>query len=277
MRPSLVHGLVEVPRMAGEVGEYAASRRILRKARHGDGQHVLVLPGLMAGDYTTAIMRSYLSSLGYHPHGWGVGRNIGPTRLIVDSMRASVENLTAEHGPISLIGWSLGGLYARQLGRAYPDQVRQVITLGSPFRLIHREDTLASLVFDRYRHLHVEAEELDMPEQEHLRDPMPIPTTAIYSRTDGIVPWQACLNEIYGKAENIEVKASHIGMGHHPAVLWAIADRLALPMDQWRPFKVPGSLRRWYPTPLSWPLDDEFLIDVIEPDLGGPVNEAATG
>ena len=263
--------------MAGEVGEYAAFRRILRKARHGDGQHVLVLPGLMAGDYTTAIMRSYLSSLGYHPHGWGVGRNIGPTRLIVDSMRASVENLTAEHGWFSLIGGRLGVLYARQLGRAYPDQVRQVITLGSPFRLIHREDTLASLVFDRYRHLHVEAEELDMPEQEHLRDPMPIPTTAIYSRTDGIVPWQACLNEIYGKAENIEVKASHIGMGHHPAVLWAIADRLALPMDQWRPFKVPGSLRRWYPTPLSWPLDDESLTDVIEPDLGGPVNEAATG
>lgn len=182
--------------MAGEVGEYAAFRRVLSKARRGEGQHVLVLPGLMAGDYTTLLLRNYLASLGYHPHGWGVGRNIGPTRQIVDSMRESVENLTAEHGPISIIGWSLGGLYARQLGRAYPDQVRQVITLASPFRLIHRGDTLATLVFDRYRHLHVSAEELDLPEQEHLRDPMPVPTTAIYSRSDGIVPWQACLNEL---------------------------------------------------------------------------------
>jgi len=260
MRPRLVHGLTEVPRMAGEFGEYAAFRRVLGKARHGDGHHVLVLPGLMAGDYTTAILRRYLSSLGYQPHGWGVGRNIGPTRQIVDSMRLTVEQLTQEHGPISIIGWSLGGLYARQLGRAYSDDVRQVITLASPFRLIHREDTMASLIFDRYSHLHVAADELDLPEQEHLRDPMPVPTTAIYSRTDGIVPWQACLNELYGTHENIEVKACHIGMGHHPGALWAVADRLAQPMGEWRPFRSPKSLRRWYPTPLNWPLDDDLIL-----------------
>lgn len=278
VRPSLVRGLTEVPRMAGEVGEYAAFRRVLRKARHGDGQHVLVLPGLMAGDPTTALLRNYLASLGYHPHGWGVGRNIGPTRQIVDAMRGKVEELTEVHGPISIIGWSLGGLYARQLGRAYPEQVRQVITLASPFRLIHREDTLATLVFDRYRHLHVGADELDLPEQEHLRDPMPIPTTAIYSRSDGIVPWQACLNELYGTAENIEVKASHIGMGHHPAALWAIADRLALPLgtQNWRPFQTPHSLRRWYPTPLNWPLDEEFFKD-LPPDGESEVSAVATG
>lgn len=264
--------------MAGEVGEYAAFRRVLRKARRGEGQHVLVLPGLMAGDYTTLLLRNYLTSLGYHPHGWGVGRNIGPTREIVDSMRESVETLTDAYGPISVIGWSLGGLYARQLGRAYPEVVRQVITLASPFRLIHREDTLANLVFDRYRHLHVEAEELDLPEQEHLRDPMPIPTTAIYSRSDGIVPWQACINELYGVAENVEIKASHIGMGHHPAALWAIADRLALPLgtDNWRPFKVPHSLRRWYPTPLYWPLDEEFLQD-SDSQGDGAISAVATG
>lgn len=264
--------------MAGEVGEYAAHRRTLSRAQKGDGHHVLVLPGLMAGDYSTVILRNYLASLGYHPHGWGVGRNIGPTREIVDSMRNQIESLTSENGPISLIGWSLGGLYARQFGRMYSDSVRQVITLASPFRLMHREDTLASVIFERYKHLHVTAEEMDVPEQEHLRDPIPIPTTAIYSQTDGIVPWQACLNELYGCAENIEVKASHIGMGHQHAALWAIADRLAQPVDDWQPFVAPRSLRRWYPTPLNWPLDEDLLrAALLRQGPDGELTEAATG
>lgn len=245
--------------MAGEIGEYAAFRRVLRKARHGDGHHVLVLPGLMTSDYSTAILRNYLASLDYQPHGWGNGRNIGPTRVIVDAMRLTVETLTEEHGQISLVGWSMGGLYARQLARAYPDRVRQVVTIASPFRLLKRSDTLASLLLERYSHLHVSEEELDLPEQEHLRDPMPVPTTSIYSRSDGIVPWQACLNDLYGTSENIEVKASHIGMGHHPATLWALADRLAQPVGEWRPFRSPRSLQRWYPTPKNWPLSAEDL------------------
>lgn len=268
MRPSLVQGLAELPRMAGEFGEYAAYRRILRKARRGDGHHVLVLPGLMAGDYTTAILRGYLDDVGYTAHGWGIGRNIGPTREIVDSMRGTIERLTEDHGPISVVGWSLGGLYARQMARAYPDRIRQVITMGSPFRLVKRSDTLASLILERYSHLHVSAEELDLPEQEHLRDPMPMPTTSIYSQTDGVVPWQACLNDLYMTAENIEVKACHIGMGHHPATLWAVADRLAQPRGQWGPFQAPKSLARWYPEPKNWPLSAEDLrligIDAAE-------------
>lgn len=284
MRPSLVQGLVEVPRMAGGFGEYAAFRRVLGKARRGDGHHVLVLPGLMAGDYTTAILRNYLGSLNYQSHGWGLGRNIGPTREIVDNLRGTIETLIEDNGPISLVGWSLGGLYSRQMARAYPDGIRQVITLGSPFRLMKRSDTFASLVLERYSHLHVGADELDLPEQEHLRDAMPVPTTSIYSRTDGIVPWQACLNDLYGTSENIEIKASHIGMGHHPAALWAIADRLAQQEGEWAPFRSPRSLQRWYPVPVNWPLSaedlrltgldpSELLDDEADPDSVSPVAE----
>ncbi len=278
MRPSLALNLVEAPRMAGEFAEFAVWRRVLGRARHGDGHHVLVLPGLMAGDYTTAIMRNYLASLDYQPHGWGIGRNIGPTRRVVDSMRASVEALTAEHGPISLVGWSMGGLYARQLARTYPDRIRQVVTMGSPFRMMNRSDTLATLFYNRYRHLHVSSEELDLPENEHLRDPLPVPTTSIYSRSDGVVPWAACLNELVGTSENIEVKAAHIGMGHHPPTLWALADRLAQQPGQWRPFKPPRSLARWYPTPVHWPLDSALVATLGLPpdDLANPV-EGASG
>ena len=276
MRPRLVYGLTEVPRMAGEVGEYAALRRLLGRAARGDGHHVLVLPGLMAGDHTTAIVRNFLKGQGFVPHGWGMGRNVGPTRLVVDSMQETVQSLTAEHGPISIVGWSLGGLYARQLGRRHCDQVRQVVTLASPFRLANREETLAGRVYNRFRHLHVAAEEVDAPEEEHLREPMPVPTTAFYSRSDGVVPWQACLNELYGCAENIEVRASHIGMGYHPATLWALADRLAQPADDWQPFAPPRALRRWYPAPAHWPLDEDVLAqDNLVPISEQAVTEAA--
>lgn len=258
MRPSLALNLFEAPRAASELAGFAVWRRVLAKARRGDGHHVLVFPGLMAGDYTTVPMRNYLNSLGYETHGWGNGRNIGPTRAVVDGMERSIQELFEVHGPITLIGWSMGGLYARQLARRYPERVRQVITMGSPFRLMNRQDTLASLLFNRYRHLHVSAEEIDMPEEEHLRDPLPVPTTSIYSRTDGVVPWAACLNELVGTSENIEVRAAHLGMGVHPGTLWAVADRLAQDLDQWRPFKPPRNLKRWYPTPVHWPLDAEL-------------------
>ena len=148
--------------------------------------------------------------------------------------------------PVTVIGWSLGGIFARDLARRDPDSVRQVITLGSPFRLVRYSQSRASRVFEHYSHLHVEQRTLPV---EPDGVPMPVPATSIYSHYDGIVHWQTCLDTPGERCENIAVMASHLGLGHHPASLWAVADRLAQPEGVWRPFKAPLFLRPAFPKP----------------------------
>ena len=125
-----------------------------------------------------------------------------------------------------MIGWSLGGIFARDLARRSPDSVRQVVTLGSPFRLARHSQSRATKVFDRFSHLHVEHRTLPL-ESENM--PLLVPATSIYSHFDGIVHWQTCLDTPGERCENIAVMASHLGLGHHPASIWAVADRLAQP------------------------------------------------
>jgi pimeloyl-ACP methyl ester carboxylesterase len=213
---------------------------------------VLVLPGLMAGDVSTRPLRRVLRRLGYSVHGWRLGRNIGPTAQAVQGMRARLDDLSGRHGqPVTLLGWSLGGIFARDLARRSPAAVRQVITLGSPFRLARHDQSRAHRVFDRYSHLHVERWQLPL---EHGRGPLPVPATSLYSKLDGIVAWRACLDDPSPRAENIAVYASHFGFGHHPAVLWAVADRLAQPAGTWAPFRAPLLLRPAFPRPDSPPV-----------------------
>jgi hypothetical protein len=122
--------------------------------------------------------------------------------------------------------------------------VRQVITLGSPIHLAHESQSRARRAFNRYAHLHVVPRELPL---ESGVDALPVPATSIYSQCDGIVAWQACLDPPSARAENIAVVGSHLGFGHHPAVIWAVADRLAQPRGQWAPFRPPRALRPLYP------------------------------
>ena len=129
---------------------------------------------------------------------------------------------------------------ARDLARRTPDSVRQVITLGSPFRIARRSQTRAGKVFERFSHLHVEHRTFPL---EHDAEPLRVPATSIYSHFDGIVHWQTCLDTPGERCENIAVMASHLGLGHHPASIWAIADRLAQPEGTWQPFKAPRFLR----------------------------------
>jgi pimeloyl-ACP methyl ester carboxylesterase len=195
------------------------------------------------------VLRRMLRRLGYRVHGWRLGRNIGPTEACVTGMRDRIDDLSDRYGePISLIGWSLGGIFARDLARRTPDSVRQVITLGSPFRLTHAGQSRATKVFDRYSHLHVEHRALPL---ESETTPLPVPTTSIYSHFDGIVHWRTCLETPGERCENIAVMASHLGLGHHPAAIYAIADRLAQPRDTWRPFRAPLVLRPAFPKPHS--------------------------
>jgi pimeloyl-ACP methyl ester carboxylesterase len=214
----------------------------LRRAPRGDGHPVLVLPGFLAGDGSTRALRWFLRDRGYHAHAWRLGQNRGPTAETVGGLGARLHALHARHRrTVSVIGWSLGGIYARELARAFPDQVRQVITLASPFR-----DVRASNVA-RLARLGIGPRPADdgrgVP-HERLRAPLPVPTTCFYSETDGIVAWRSCIDDVSPRAENLAVRSSHCGMGHHPTVLLAIADRLAQPEGAWRPF-VPRASAWW--------------------------------
>jgi pimeloyl-ACP methyl ester carboxylesterase len=158
-----------------------------------------------------------------------------------------VKELNDVHGrKISLVGWSLGGLYARQLAKLMPDRVRQVITLGSPFAAPPKA-TNAWRIYEMASGRR--ADEEDPRFGGTLAEAPPVPTTAIFSRTDGICAWQGCREQSSSIAESIEVESSHCGMGHHPAVVYAVAERLAQKEGQWAPFDRSGWRSLVYPDP----------------------------
>lgn len=229
--PSRLLLLAEV-RALWETGAGIAMWPLLQLTPRGDGHPVLVLPGLVASDTSTGILRRYLRSRGYDAHGWGLGRNLGPREGVEQGMFNLLRKLHDESGQkVSVIGWSLGGVYARLLASAHPSMVRNVITLGSPFAGSPRA-TNAWRVYEG-----VSGQSAEDPERmKYVHPTPPVPTTSIFSRTDGVVAWQCSVEKNGPQAENIEVIASHIGLGAHPAVLYALADRLAQPEDDWKPF-----------------------------------------
>jgi pimeloyl-ACP methyl ester carboxylesterase len=188
---------------------------LLAMSRRGDGHAVLVLPGLGGNDASTAPLRWFIDRLGYRSYGWGLGANRGFGRHVTDGLDELLA-ATHEKGPVSLVGWSLGGVHAIELARRRPDAVRSVVTLGST-------------VVGR-------------------RDPPPdIPTTSVYSRTDAIVGWRASQLPRRALRENVEVRGSHLGLGHNPAVAVVVADRLAQQPETWQPFQPPRWARPWFP------------------------------
>ena len=243
--------LLEVPRAAWDLQRLVLLGPWLRLAPAGDGHPVLVVPGFLGDDVSTGPLRAFLRSLGYPAYGWRLGRNIGPTEDVVDGLRWSLDRLTEMHGAkISIIGCSLGGIIAREVGRIAPDKVRQVISLGSPFALEDPRQSRVGNGYERYRELHSEQYRLGEGFQPS-REPLAIPSTAIYTRHDGVVAWHTCAQRVDERSENVEVTGGHIGLGHHPAALLAASDRLSQPEDDWRPFRPPLLLRHWYPTPVQ--------------------------
>jgi pimeloyl-ACP methyl ester carboxylesterase len=231
----------EGPRALGELVWLRAARPLLAAAPRGDGHSVLVLPGLAADDRSTVPLRRFLRGLGYRVHGWRLGTNVPAQDLIV-RLRDRLTRLRAEDpAPMSVVGWSLGGIYAREIARTSPEAVRAVVTLGSPFRAVPGyESNAAPLVRALARQWG-----MDLPGAWSTRQAgtLPVPSTSVFSRTDGIVPWQACVNAASGTHETIEVVGSHCGLGHHPAVLLVVADRLAQPPGRWQPMRIPAPWR----------------------------------
>ena len=216
----------------------------------GDNHPVLVFPGFLSSSRATQPLRKYLAGLGYRSHRWKLGYNTGYSHKLHYGMRDRVTELVERYGEkISLVGWSLGGVYARELAREMPDIVRQVVTMGSPFRG-HPSSSNVHKIFNMFS----EVPYREMPESflQHMAHPPPVPTTALYTRGDGVVTWQSTV-EISDRddVENIHVGGAHLGLGFNPRVLYALADRLALPEGQWRPFKPPLLIRalfhNWYP------------------------------
>ena len=227
-----------------EFGALLPAWPLLQRAPRGDGHNVVVYPGLCASDATTAPLRKYLDGLGYVTHGWGQGFNFGPRAGVLETGKAQLRALARKSTQsISLVGWSLGGVYARELSKELNKEglnTRCVVSMGTPFAGGPRSTNAWRLYeLTSGRNAHREKDNYDMATSPHC------PTTSIYSRTDGIVAWQASVQQPQKHnphTENIEVVASHFGIGLNPSALWAVADRLAQNPSAWRPFTKPSLL-----------------------------------
>jgi pimeloyl-ACP methyl ester carboxylesterase len=225
-----------------EFGATLAAWPLLKNAPVGDGHAVIVFPGLGAGDLSTVPLRNFLSGQGYDTYGWDLGRNMGPREGVLQKSIDRIGDIVKATGRrVSLVGWSLGGIYAREFAKALPDFVRSVVTLGTPFS----GDPKATNAWWYYEY--VSGHKLNDPHLlAQLKQPPSLPTTSIYSRTDGVVAWQLS-HQTPGKlAENIEVVASHVGIGLNPAALYAVADRLSQPEGKWRSFDRSGWRQYFY-------------------------------
>ena len=193
---------------------------------------------------STIPLRASLRRLGHRAVGWKLGRNLGPTKAIFDGIhrRLDEEAQHAQH-PVTVVGWSLGGVYARLLAQERPDLVHQVISLGSPFNIGASDRTTVSPLWDA---LHSRGEFVRDRESLDL-DEIPVPSTSIYTTTDGVVSWQSCIQTEHDHAENTRVYGSHCGLGVNVAAATVIADRLAQPRNHWRPFEPSGAMARLFP------------------------------
>ncbi len=218
--------------------EYAGMRRMNKDhLPKGDGHPVVIFPGLASDTRSTGPLRNFLLELGYTAYDWGRGFNAGPQGDIGEWLRElaeDVQEMVSLHKEgVTLVGWSLGGIYAREVSKHIKPAVRQVITIGSPFAG-EPEQTNVGLL---WRLVNGRPMRLDETLRERLQTAPDVPTTSIYSRSDGVVAWQACIQSGGARhVENIEVEGSHCGMCWNPAVLQIIADRLHQPMNAWKRF-----------------------------------------
>ena len=234
--PPLALTLIEGRGLAEFAATYAF-KGVLKNAPKGDGHPVIVLPGFLASDRSTQPLRKFLTGLGYDAHGWGQGQNLGRFNKMRTLLEAYVDHIYTQTGQkVSLIGWSLGGVFARHLALVMPDKIRSVITLGSPFA----SDVDATSAKKLYETLSNEgpAKRADLM---RLAGDLPVPNTSLYPKLDGVVNWHASLSKPAANSENIEIRlASHVGIGVNPASFWAIADRLAQADGVFTPFAKTG-------------------------------------
>ncbi len=245
--PSWLWALLEAPRALSEATTLIPARSLLKGLPPGDGHPVMTLPGFLASDRSTRVLRRYIYHWGYDSFRWRLGRNLGPSRQgnFERMLDARLEKIYKETGrKVSLVGWSLGGLYAREMARRNPDIVRSVITLGSPHG--NPKATNAWRLYEALSGIRVDDKMIQHRVQQ-LREPVgDVPVTAIFSKSDAIVSAKIAKLPPGKKVENIGISTSHIGMGFNPVVLYLIADRLRQPKDDWAPFEISGMRKIFY-------------------------------
>lgn len=230
-RPSPYLAMMEMPRAMMELAFLGASIPALHSVPSGDGHSVIVLPGFLGSDSHTSLLRQYLGTKGYKTSGWGLGTNLGLGRVggiqvLLDKLERVFER--SNQTEVSLVGWSLGGVFARRMAMELPDKIRQVICLGSPIG-----DPTQSAAYGTYRRLNKTANSKEALARYIARNniQMPVPSTAIYSKTDGVVPHQIAQEKETDQTENIEVIGSHSGLVVNPQVLRLVGEKLA--QDSW--------------------------------------------
>jgi pimeloyl-ACP methyl ester carboxylesterase len=217
--------------------EYASMRLMNRdELPQGDGHPVVIFPGLASDPHALKPLRHCCERLGYAVYDWEQGFNTGPQGDLdewLDNLAQHVKGVARLHRRrVSLIGWSLGGIYAREIAKLQPALSRRVVTLGTPFAGRGSETHVGWL----YRLLNGSAPLVNDELALRLRSRPPVPTTSIYSRSDGIVAWQSCVMDSAAEGDdepdNVEVDGSHIGLGWNPEVLRVVAQRLSQPEQQ---------------------------------------------
>jgi pimeloyl-ACP methyl ester carboxylesterase len=220
--PPLRTVLAELGSGLSAVRLVGAAPRLLAAPR-GDGHTVVDIPGWKAPELSGAPVRAYLRHLGYDARGWGFGTNTGDPRRDVERLRRGVlEAVSAGGSPVSLVGWSLGGVIAREVARREPEAVRRVITYGTP--------VVGGAQFTAVARAYSPSDSTAADEISRRLDaesPIRVPLTALFTRRDGIVAWQACIDRFSPLVEHVEVASTHIGMGVDPDVWEIVADRLA--------------------------------------------------
>ncbi len=249
-KPRLLHQLIE-PRAFLELAMLPWSLPLLARTPRGDGHPVLLLPGFMADEATMIALKLFLQNRGYQVETWGFGRNVGFRSKYANALEQKIRYMHYKSGrKVSLVGWSLGGVFALYGAHEAPECVRSVITLGSPVSMDHAGSQSPPLVKALYRliahPMGAAAQHTDRHARK-LRGPkvLQVPMSCLYSIADGVVPPQeATIDGNPALHENIRVPGSHLGLGINPFVLWIVADRLAQPEGSWRPFVASGYLGR---------------------------------
>jgi pimeloyl-ACP methyl ester carboxylesterase len=238
--PALGYAIAELPRALFELVCLLPAHPFLKRAPRGDGHPVITLPGYRSDDTAMLAMRRYLARWGYAPYPWGLGANLGIGSQRIDyekRMLEKLENVTEKHGErATLIGWSQGGVIAREVAKQRPDLVRQLIVLGSPLADAP-EATTVFRIFKKTSSEEITNELMSM--MREVASPLPnLRCICIYSNSDGIVSADIAQDLVSPNVENIRVTSSHLGMVVNPMVLFIIADRLSQPEDDWRPFNM---------------------------------------